>query len=88
MAVPPNSPRGLHVLAATPFVVNVLNGVVAAAIVAIAAVGILSLELAPSLLLAVAAFAAMVGAQLGLVAGNMRRGRASVRPLFPSPRTK
>ena len=26
MAVPPNSPRGLHVLAATPFVVNVLNG--------------------------------------------------------------
>ena len=40
MAVPPNSPRGLHVLAATPFVVNVLNGVVAAAIAAIAAGGV------------------------------------------------
>ncbi len=88
MAVPPNSPRGFHLLAATPFVVNVLNGVVAGAIAAIAAGGVLSLELAPSLLLALAAFAAMVGVQLGIVAGNMRRGRASIRPLFPSPRTE
>lgn len=86
MAVPPNSPRGLHVLAATPFVINVLNGVVAAAIAGIAAGGVLSLELAPSLLLAAAAFAGMVGVQLGLVASNMRRGRTSVRPLFPGPR--
>ncbi len=86
MAIPPNNPRGLHVLSATPFVVNVLNGVVAAAIAAIAAAGLFSIEVTPSLLLAAAIFVAMLGVQLRLVAGNMRRGRASVRPLFPSPR--
>jgi hypothetical protein len=88
MAVPPSGPRGLHVLSATPFVVNVLNGVVAAAIAAIAAAGLLAVELTPSLCLAAAVFVAMVGLQLRLVTGNMRRGRASVRPLFPSPGTE
>ena len=85
MAVPPTIPHPLHVISATPFLINVLNGVVASAITAVTAQGVLSLDLVPSLVLAVGVFLAVVAIQLGVVAGNMRRGRAAVRPLFPSP---
>jgi hypothetical protein len=86
MAVPPNSTPAMHVISATPFVVNVLNAVVASAIAAIAAVGGFHVDLVPGLVLAGAVFVAMLATQLLIVAGNMRRGRGSVHPLFLSPR--
>lgn len=85
MAVVPGRSPLLHVVSATPFIVNVLNGVVAGACTAVAAVGPLSLGVASSLGLAATVFAVVVLIQVRLVGSNMRRGRASVRVMFPTP---
>lgn len=84
MAVPPGLPGFVHLLAAAPFLVNVLNGVVAAAIVAL---GLARLG-APALLAAFVALLAaigVVGIQLRLANAGIRRGRATLPPMFPSP---
>ena len=85
MALPPNTSPLVHVIAATPFLVTVLNGVVAGAIAAIVASGVLGLDRTVTIVIAAAAFAGVVGLQMWLVRMNMRRGRMAVRPLFPTP---
>ena len=85
MAVPPGSHRLLHVVSATPFVVNVLNGVVAGAIVASITGAIMALPGVVIVAASALAFVAVVAIQLRLVSSSMRRGRGSVRPIFPSP---
>lgn len=85
MAVPPNMPPVVHVIAATPFLVNVLNGVVAGAIAAIGAGGILALDRLATIAIAAGTFAVAVGLQVWFVRSNMRQGRMGVRPLFPTP---
>ena len=84
MALPPGLPGLVHLLAAAPFLVNALNGVVAAAIVAL---GVARLG-APSAVAAVAGLLAAIGVvtvQLRLVSAGIRRGRATLHPMFPSP---
>ena len=85
MALPPNMPPLVHVIAATPFLVNVLNGVVAGAIAAICASSVLALDRVATIAIAAGVFAGAVGVQVWFVRTNMRRGRMAVRPLFPSP---
>ena len=85
MATPPGTPRLLHVIAATPFVINVLNSLVAGAIAALLVAVVTGSGTWLCGLLAAATFAVALAAQLRIVAGNMRRGRASIRPLFPTP---
>lgn len=83
MAVPPGLPGLAHLLAAAPFLVNVLNGVVTAAIVALVSVRLGG----PALLAAIAgliAASSMVAVQLRLVNAAIRRGRATLYPMFPS----
>ena len=52
MALPPNTSPLVHVIAATPFLVTVLNGVVAGAIVAIGASGVLAFDRAATIAVA------------------------------------
>ena len=85
MAVPPNLPPLLHVISATPFVVTVLNGVVAGAIAAVLGAGVLGIDVGPTLGLALAAFLATIGVQARVVASNMRRGRDGFLAMFPTP---
>lgn len=84
MAVPPGTPTFVHLIAGTPMLVIVLNGVVSGAIAAIA------LRLAnvdPAVTLAVAVlvgFALLIG-QLRSAGSKMRRSQQALRPLFPTP---
>lgn len=87
MTIPPGMPAIVHVIAATPFVIGVLNAVVAGAITAIVAGRLLGLGIVPDLLLATLVAAGTLAAQFRVVAGNMRRGRAAIRPLLPTPST-
>lgn len=83
MALPPGGSTLVHLVSATPFVINVLNGAVAGAIGAIVAGGILGLGVVFVVGVAVLAFSVALLLQLRLVASNMRRGRGSVRAVFP-----
>jgi len=85
MGIPPGMRPFLHVISAAPFVVNVLNGVVGGAIVAIAVVRILGFGLWPTLLASVVGFALVLLLQLWYVRANMRLLRGGIRPMFPTP---
>jgi len=85
MALPPGGSTLVHVISATPFVVNVLNAAVAGAIAAIGAGGVLGLGTTLVIGVAVLAFVLALLFQLRLVASNMRRGQLSVRAVFPGP---
>jgi tetratricopeptide (TPR) repeat protein len=85
MAIPPGMPAIVHVIAATPSVIVVLNAVVAGAIAAIVADRLLSLAIVPSLAIAALLAVGALAAQLRVITGNMRRGRTAVRSLFPTP---
>jgi hypothetical protein len=85
MAVPPGTPTIIHLLAATPFLINVLNGIVAGAIVAVALIQFTALGHAMVVLVAVLVAVLVLMAQ-GLVARQqIRRGEGLVRPMFPTP---
>jgi hypothetical protein len=85
MAVPPTTPTIVHLLAATPFLVMVLNAVLAGAIVAVALVGFSSVGTTATLIAAfVAALVALV-MQGSFARGQIRRGQGLVRPMFPTP---
>lgn len=85
MALPPGMPSILHIVAATPFVVLILNGVVGGVITGIIVFRILGLEFLPVLAASTAVFVAVVVAQARIAAGNIRRGQRAFRPMFPTP---
>jgi len=84
MATPSNVPTVLHVISATPFLVTVLNGVVAGAIVAIVFLHWLTASVPLTVAAAVLTFAVVVFAQ-GWIAGVSIRRSARRRALFPTP---
>lgn len=87
MAVPPRTPPILHLIAATPFLVMVLNAVVFGAIVALATGRLLTGDGAiPWIVVAaLVSAAAAIAAQLALAARNIRSGQQLVVPMFPTP---
>jgi hypothetical protein len=85
MGIPPGMPPIVHVVSAAPFIVNVLNGVVGGAIVAIVAVRILGLTLWPTLLAGVIGFAVVLVLQLWFIRANIRQLRGGLKPMFPTP---
>jgi hypothetical protein len=85
MAVPPNTNPFVHLIAGTPTLVMVLNGVVAGAVVAIVAHRILAAGPAWVLILALAAAIAVIGLEFRSAQGKIRKGQRSVRPMFPTP---
>jgi hypothetical protein len=85
MGVPPGTPAIAHLLASTPFLVVVLNGVVAGAIAALALVRFGHADGSVTVFggLAVAAATALV--QVVDARRRIRQGQAVVKPLFPTP---
>jgi hypothetical protein len=87
MGVPPGTPPIVHLLASTPFLVVVLNAVVAGAIVAVALVAFVDPD-PPAAAVVVAALVAAVVillAQMNAAARRVRQGQEQIRPLFPTP---
>jgi hypothetical protein len=85
MAVPPKMPAILHLLSATPFMVTVLNAVVAGAIVALVVVQWISTELAAALAGGLVTAVIVLVAQLAIGARSIRSGQRMVKPVFPTP---
>lgn len=84
MGVEPGRPSILHIIAATPMVVSALNAVVVGVIATL--VGLqLGAATAPSLVAGFGGFVIAAAIQGRYATGNIARGRASVRPMFPSP---
>ena len=85
MGVPPETPMFVHIIAATPFLINVLNCVVSGAIAAVALVRFTTLSLVPIVLAALAVAALAFYLQSLFARREMRRGQAGIRPMFPTP---
>jgi hypothetical protein len=85
MAVPPGTPSIVHLIAGTPTLVIVLNGILAGAIAALVAFRVGGADLAPSIVIAVVVAAIGVLIQIQVAARNIRRGQQALRPLFPTP---
>jgi hypothetical protein len=85
MAVPPGTPTIVHMIAGTPTLVIVLNGIVAGSITAVALLrGIGApgfVALAPALVVTVG----VIVFQLTTASRNIRRMQAMVQPMFPTP---
>lgn len=87
MAVPPGTPTILHVLAATPFLLNVLNSVVSGAIAALVLTRLSALGLGPIVLAAVVVAILVLAIQSAVAGMAIKRGQELVRPMFPTPPT-
>ena len=86
MAVPPGTAPVVHLIAGTPILVVVLNGVVAGVIAALA---LARTSLIDGLVAVVAVIVAFVvgAAQLRIARRNIRRLQGAIQPMFPTPPT-
>ena len=84
MAVPPRTPPLVHLIAATSFLVAVLNSVVAGVIAGIVAARVVGGE-GPALAVAVAGFVVVLIAHVMYARGAVARGQGETRPMFPTP---
>jgi hypothetical protein len=84
MAFPPGHRQFVHILAATPTVISVVNGVIVGALVALIA-NQLNVVTAIALALAIAAFLLTFAAHAAWGRAAIGRAQARVQPIFPSP---
>jgi hypothetical protein len=84
-AVPPGMPTWVHFVSATPFLVIVLNAVVAGAIAALVVVRFVASGVGAGLAGGIVVAAIVLGAQLLVGALSIRSVRGRFRPLFPTP---
>lgn len=85
MALPPGTPGLAFMMSATPFLVMVLNSVVAGAIVALLALHVLGAVPIATLLSGLLGAAAVMGVQLATAGRNIRRLQHGVVAMFPTP---
>jgi hypothetical protein len=85
MAVPPGTPVVVHLIASTPFLIVILNAVVAGAIAALALVRFAAAPAPAVVLGAVAAAVLVLAAEMLGARRNIAIGQRSLRPLFPTP---
>jgi len=85
MAVPPGTPGLLHLIASTPFLVVILNTVVAGAIAALVLVRAASAELGTALAGGLVTAGLVLIAEMVVARRNIRIVQGSVRPIFPTP---
>jgi hypothetical protein len=84
MGVDPGPPSFAHFIAATPIVVATLNSVVVGVIFVL--VGLqLGAEIGPSLVAGLVGFVIAAALHGRYARASITRGRAGIRPLFPSP---
>jgi hypothetical protein len=85
MGVPPGTPPIAHLVASTPFLVVVLNSVVAGAIGALVLVRFTALEAAAVLVGALIIAAIVLLAHMRYARARIREGQNVIEPMFPTP---
>jgi hypothetical protein len=87
MGVPPGTPQIVHLVASTPFLVVVLNSVVAGAIAALVVVRFLGADGIWTVVVGLAVASVLLVAQVVSASRRIRAGQSFVQPMFPSPGT-
>ncbi len=85
MAVPPQTPVIVHIVASTPFLVLVLNGVVAGAIAALLGVWFDRIDIVVPVFAGLVVAIGVIVLELEYAARAIQTGQRMVRPLFPTP---
>jgi hypothetical protein len=85
MAVPPGTPQLAHLIASTPFLVVILNAVVAGAIGALALVRAAGADLGAALVGGLVTAALALIAEMLFARRNIRILQGSIHPMFPTP---
>jgi hypothetical protein len=85
MAVPPGTAPIVHLIAGTPTLVMVLNGIVAGAIAAIAAFRFADTDALVTILLAVAAAGVVIAGEMSSARSKIARSQRALTPMFPTP---
>jgi hypothetical protein len=85
MGVPPGTPTIAHLVASTPFLIVVLNSVVAGAIAAVVLVRFARAEATLTLIGAVLVAVLVLLAHMNYARRRIRQGESIVRPMFPTP---
>jgi hypothetical protein len=84
-AIPPGLPWIIHLLSSTPFLLVILNGVVAGAVAALALVRFVVVGPALAILGALATAILVLLLEMLVAGHNIAIVRAAVRPVFPTP---
>ena len=87
MALPPGTPFGVFLISSTPFLIMVLNSVVAGAIFALVAMHLLGSGPGITLATGLVGAAIMMGLEFLVATRNIRRGQGALTPMFPTPGT-
>ena len=85
MAVPPGTSPIVHLIAGTPTLVMVLNGVVSGAIAALALIRFTTAGDAVVLVASLAVAIVVYGLEVRSARGKIRRAQEALVPLFPTP---
>ena len=85
MGVPPGTPTIIHLVASTPFLVVVLNSVLAGSIAALALIRFVEAGDVATLIGAALVAVVVTAIQMAYATQRIREGQAIVRPLFPTP---
>lgn len=85
MALPPGTPTIIHMVSATPFLVMVLNSVVAGAIAALLALRALGADAGPTILAGLSAAGLVMAVELATASRNIRQAQRGVVAIFPTP---
>ena len=85
MAVPPGTSTFAHLIAGTPTLVMVLNGVISGGIVAILLLRFTTIDAMIALLIALAAAVLVVAGEFASAGRKIRRSQRALQPMFPTP---
>ena len=85
MALPPGTPTVAFMMSATPFLIMVLNSVVAGAVLALLALRLLGSDAGATLLAGLIGAAAVMALELTMARRNIRRSQHGVVAMFPTP---
>ena len=85
MGLPPGTPTIAHLVASTPFLIVVLNAVVAGAIAALGLLRFADTDAIPTLIGALVVAVVVLLAQMNYARRRIQQGQSAVRPMFPTP---
>jgi hypothetical protein len=85
MALPPGTPTASFLISATPFLIMVLNSVVAGAILALVAIRIFDADARATLLAGLVGAVLVMLLEFRVATHNIRRAQYEVHPMFPTP---
>ncbi|HLO34632.1 MAG TPA: hypothetical protein VK194_01055 [Candidatus Deferrimicrobium sp.] len=85
MAVPPGTPTVLFLVSATPFLIMVLNSVVAGAVLALAAIRFVGADAVAALIAGLVGAVLVMVLEFAVATRNIGRAQQQIQPMFPTP---